>query len=215
MDVKPVIIMGAGGHTKVLVEVLKLSGGHIIGLVAPNIMPGSSCFGVTVLGEDDALAMYSPDDVELVNGIGALPGRWKRWKVAARMRRKGFRFSQAIHPSAIISTDAVLGEGVQIMAGVVIQPGVQVGQDCILNTGVLVDHDCKIDNACHLAPGVTLSGNVEIGGYTHLGTNTSAIHGILIGAHSVVAAGSVVYEDIPDNVIFVQRRQTESIMNEI
>lgn len=209
MSIKPVIIMGAGGHSKVLIEALQLAGREIIGLVAPNVSVGSECFGVKVIGDDKALSLYPPGDIELVNGLGALPDLDTRWELASRIRKKGFVFSQVIHPAAIISKNSEFATGVQAMAGVVVQPGTMVGEDTILNTGVLVDHDCIIGAACHLAPGVILSGNVTIGPHTHIGTGTAIIQGITIGENSVVGAGSVIYRDVPDDSLIVQYRKTQ------
>lgn len=203
----PVIVVGAGGHARVLIDVLQRCGREMIGLTDPSRKIGEDCYGVEVLGDDSALLSYSPDEIELVNGLGSIPGVDIRWKVAADFRSKGYRFAQVVHPSAIIGCDVSLGEGVQIMAGTVIQPGVSIGDFSIINTGATVDHDCRIGRMCHLAPGVTLSGTVDLGDYTHVGTGASIVQGITVGSNCVIAAGSVVYTDIPDNVTFIQSRK--------
>lgn len=203
---KPVIVLGAGGHAKVIIEALRRLDRKIIGLTDPNQIEGSECFGVKVLGNDDVVLKYSPEEVLLVNGIGAMPDNKTRFKLNERIKENGFQFTQVIHPSAVIASDAKIRNGTQIMAGVVIQPGVYIGQSCIINTGAIVEHDCIINDDCHLAPGVTLSGNVTIGDRTHIGTGASIIQSIAIGQDCVVAAGSIVYEDIPSNTKYIQNR---------
>jgi UDP-perosamine 4-acetyltransferase len=203
----PVIILGAGGHAKVLVNILRLTGRNIIGLLSTDVEPGSESCGSSVLGDESAVEQYTPEEIELVNGIGAVPGNTARWEQAYRMRGLGYRFANVVHPSAVIAEDAEIAEGVQVMAGAVIQPGVEVGVDAIINTGVLIDHDCVVGRRCHIAPGVVCSGNVQIGNGVHIGVGSSIIQGISIGQDSIVAAGSVVYGDIPDNVTFIQKRQ--------
>jgi len=206
-DKKVVILLGAGGHAKVVAEALIQSGKTILGLVAPDKKKGSKCFGLDVLGSDDELLSYSPREVELANGIGALPGKVFRWKLASKMREKGFRFTRVIHPSATVAADVIVAEGAQVMAGSIIQPGSSIGQDSIVNTRVSIDHDCKIDENCHLAPGVILSGCVNISRGVHLGTGSTVIQNISIGANSTVSAGSIVYKDLVNDKILIQKKQ--------
>ena len=198
--------MGAGGHAKVLIDALKLSNREILGVVSPNLKVEEIFCGKKVLGDDSEIDNYSPNDIELVNGIGSLPRDNIRWKVATKMRKQGYIFSTVIHPSAIIADNIELAEGVQIMAGVVIQPSVKIGVDSIINTGVLIDHDCNIAENCHLAPGVVCSGGVDIGRAAHVGVGTSIIQDISIGGNSIVAAGSVVYKNISCDETFIQAR---------
>lgn len=202
----PVIILGAGGHAKVIAESLKRSGHEVLGLITPEIKEDSRVFGHRVLGDDRVITAYSPDEVVLANGIGALPRHDLRWRLAATMRNLGYTFTTIIHPSAIIASDVELSEGVQVMARSVIQPGTRIGSDSIINTGALVDHDCRIGKNCHLAPGVVLSGGVHADDGAHIGTGTSVIQNISIGKNSIVAAASALYEDIPDGVTFTQTR---------
>ncbi len=186
---KPVIVLGAGGHAKVVIDTLQLCGRKIIGLTDSATDDGLALMGVEILGGDDAILKFSPGEVELVNGIGAIPGSDLRRKLSSRMLEKGYLFVRVIHPSAVIASGVEIGEGAQIMAGAVIQPNTKIGRSCIINTGVTVDHDCVIHSDCHLAPGVTLSGDVVISQNTHIGTGASIIQGITIGQDCVVAAG--------------------------
>ena len=203
---KPVIVMGAGGHAKVLVDALRLSNREILGFVTPDLEVGENFCGKKVLGNDSEIDNYSPNDIELVNGIGSLPRKNLRWKVAGKMRQKGYYFSSVIHPSAIIATNVRFGKGVQVMAGAIIQADISVGDDSIVNTGVLLDHDCNIAENCHLAPGVVCSGGVEIGKVSHLGTGAIVIQNVSIGKECTIAAGSVVYDNVSDGVSFIQEK---------
>jgi UDP-perosamine 4-acetyltransferase len=198
VSIKPVIILGAGGHAKVLADALKLSGREILGFVTPDTDVGMNYCGKKVLGDDSIIEQYSADEIELVNGIGALPTKNLRWLLADKMRKQGYKFAIVIHPDAIITADVDLLEGTQIMAGVVIQSGTKIGQDTIINTGALIDHDCQIGNQCHIAPGVIFSGGINIGSNTHLGTGAIVIQNISIGENCVISAGSIVYKDISD-----------------
>ncbi len=210
---KPVLLIGSGGHARVVADMLRCSGREILGILSPDLRRGEDVSGIKVLGDDEVIRNYSPEHIELANGIGALPSKVLRWTLAKSFREKGFCFSTIIHPGAIVARDVRLAEGVQIMAGAVLQPGVTVGRDTIINTRVSVDHDCRIAECCHLAPGVTLSGDVSVGRLSHVGTGACAIHGVSIGKEVIVAAGSIVYRNIPDNVIFIQDKQEKTLHN--
>ena len=110
----------------------------------------------------------------------------------------GYDFSTVIHPSAVVTSDVILGEGSQGMSGEVIQPGSHIGCNTIINTRASVDHDCIIGDHVHISPGVTLSGGVDIGAGSHIGTGATLIQGISIGCGCLVAAGAVVVKDITD-----------------
>ena len=203
----PVIVMGGGGHAKVLITALHAANKNILGLTDPLFEKGSEILGVKVLGDDSFIENHSPNDIMLVNGIGALPYQELRKRLAKKIRDKGYSFLSIIHPTAIISDNVILSEGCQIMAGVVIQPGTRIERDCIINTGVLVDHDCVVEKDTHLAPGVVCCGGVTIGKSVNIGAGTTVIHNITIGAQSVIAAGSTIYKDVPPNVTIIQTCQ--------
>lgn len=194
----PVIIIGAGGHARVLISVLKTLNKNILGitdLIADKI--DDKINGISVLGNDDKILDYSPDSIELVNGIGSVSSTEKRKDIYVKFKNYGYSFANVINPSAMIMNDVQLGRGVQIMAGAIIQPGCVIGNNSIINTGAIVDHDCIIGEHVHVAPGVVLSGGVHIGAMTHIGTSATVIQGKKIGEGVIIGAGSVVLEDIP------------------
>ena len=196
MDALPIIVLGAGGHAKVLVDALRLRHANIIGLVTPDT--GSlSIYGLPMLGTDHVVDSYPAPSVRLVNGIGSILQPVKRREVFERFKAKGYLFESVIHPSAIIARDVELGEGVQIMAGAVIQAGSRIGANSIVNTRVAVDHDCRIGAHVHLAPGVTLCGNVGVEETVHVGSGATVIQGIKIGYDAMVGAGALVIRDVP------------------
>ncbi len=202
MKKAPVIIIGAGGHARVLIDILKLEDRVIIGLVTRE-KSVDAVAGVPVLGGDDCLEKYPPGSCEVVNGIGSIGDMSARKEIFTRLKSIGYVFSSVVHPSAILATGINLGEGVQMMAGSVIQTGVAIGDNSIINTGSIVDHDSFIGSHVHIAPGVVISGGVRIGDLTHIGTATAVIQGIQIGKEVVIGAGSVVIRDIPEKVTAV------------
>lgn len=197
----PVIVLGAGGHAKVLINALQLCSVEILGITDPDpSLAGQSVLGVPVIGTDDEVKSYSSEGVRLVNGLGSVGLPWARRMLFEKWRKSGFFFSPVIHPSAVVAADALVGEGSQIMAGAVLQPGVCLGANVIINTRASLDHDCRIGSHTHIAPGVTLSGGVHVGIGTHVGTGTSVVQGVSIGDITLLGAGSVVLIDIPAGV---------------
>ncbi len=205
---KPVIIIGAGGHSKVVADALNCSGYKILGFVTPDAEPGSSFYNSTILGDDSVIIEYLPDDVLLANGIGALPYQTLRYKLAMNFRNQGYSFVTIVHPSAIVSQNVILEEGVQVMSGAVIQTDVKIGCDSIINTGALIDHDCNIAENCQISPGAILNGGVIIEKESYIGTGAKITQCVRVNKRCVVAAGTVVYKDVPRNVMIKQKLDT-------
>jgi sugar O-acyltransferase (sialic acid O-acetyltransferase NeuD family) len=195
----PLIVVGGGGHAKVLVSTLLLLRCKVLGFVdvSPSI---SSLLSIGSLGDDGAIFAHPPEKVRLVNGVGSTNSTIRRQKIYERFVEKGYVFATVVHPSAVVSPEVELGTGVQIMAGALVQPGTRLGDNAIVNTGACIDHDCLIEAHAHIAPGVTLSGAVHIGKGSHIGTGVTIIQGIKVGAASIVGAGAVVIRDVPDGV---------------
>ena len=193
---KPVVILGGGGHAKVVIDMLKIVGCDILGIVDKELKPGKQILGISILGDDALVYKYNSDEIELANGIGALPGKTLRWQLGEKFRKDGYRFTTIVHPGAIIGSNVMISEGVQIMAGCVVQPYVEIGLDTIINTGATIDHDCKIGACCHIAPGVTLSGGIKVGKNVHIGTGANVVQQISISDGVTVRAGTLVSTDI-------------------
>lgn len=193
----PVLVIGAGGHGRVVADALRAMGRKVLGFldVAADL-EGTQIDGLPVLGSDARLQGYPPASVRLANGIGSTVSTAARRQVYERLTAAGFQFETVRHPAATVASSAVLSTGAQVMAGAVLQPGVVIGEDTIINTGALIDHDCLIGSHCHVAPGAVLSGGVRIGDGCHIGTAASVVQGVTIGAEALIAAGAVVVGDV-------------------
>jgi len=193
----PVIIVGGGGHATVALEVLRCMSRDVVGYLSP-VASKDGCGGIAFLGDDDEIRHYSSEKVCLVNGVGSVKSQNNRVKVFNKFKRLGYDFATVVHPSAVVASDVKLGEGCQVMAGVVLQPGVCCGENVVVNTKAGVDHHCSIGAHSHLSVGATLSGHVCVGERAHLGVGCIVIQGVTIGREAVVGAGSVVIRDVPD-----------------
>ncbi len=196
---RPVIVLGAGGHAKVVIDALQAAGADVLGAVDPDqATHGKSILGVSVLGADDVVLGHAPDAIALANGVGSTAPSSRRQDLYRRFFDAGYAFAPVLHPSAVIGGEVELADAVQIMAGAVVQPGCRIGANAIINTRASVDHDCVIGDHVHIAPGAVLGGGVIIGGGSHIGAGATVIQNIRIGDHVLVAAGAAVVTDVPD-----------------
>lgn len=191
MDRRSLIMIGAGGHAKVLHALAVAAGHSIIGVCDPHLAQKCQTHwrGIPVLGGDEVLEKVDPSAVGLINGIGQQVWGGSRREVYCRLRQAGFTFPVMVHPTACVAPSAELADGVQVMAGAVVQPDCRLGKNTIINTRASVDHDCHVGADVHLAPGVTVCGSVDIHDQVFIGAGATIIQNLSIGHGSVVAAG--------------------------
>jgi len=196
---KPIIILGGGGHAKVLFDSMKQLSQTIVAISVPDGVC-SEIKGVEIISDDNLLLDFPPSDVKLVNGVGGVTVPYARKKIFDFFKSKGYTFETVVHPSAIIASDAIISEGVQIMAGAVIQTGVSLGMNTIINTRAIVDHNSCIGAHVHVAPGVTICGSVLLEDLVHVGAGATILQGMRIGAGSLVGASALVNRPVGNGV---------------
>ena len=198
-----IIVLGGGGHAKVLISILKrLAIFEITGYT--DIQDNGSILGIPHLGRDDKLEKLAQQGIKkAVMGIGQIKNYQLRQKVAERARALKFEFPPICAPSAIINEEVKIGEGAVVMDGVVINSGTKIGAFSIVNTNASLDHDCTIEEFVHIAPGVTLSGNVHVQRFTLIGTGAAVIQGITIGEGCVIGAGAAVMRNCKSNGLYI------------
>ena len=195
---KPIVILGGGGHARVVIDALRCAGHVIAGVIDPKPDVAKTLpSGITWLGKD--LSQVRAAEVQLAIGVGSIDVGAKnpRPNLFNEAKAGGFTILSFRHPSAIVAGDVALGEGAQVMAGAILQSGIRLGVNCIVNTGASLDHDCRIGDHVHIAPGAVLSGTVEVGDGCHLGTGAIVIQNIRIGAGAMIAAGAIITKDVP------------------
>lgn len=196
MSAAPVIIVGAGGHGRVLADALLLAGRTVLGFVDADAgLQGTTVIGLKVLGDDTRLIAGDWPEAVLVNGVGGRPGGRVRRDVQTRLETAGRRFTGVRHPSAVVSPFAEIDDTAQVLARAVVQAGAVVGHGCIVNTGAIVEHDVRLEPFTHCAPGSILCGDVRIGATCHIGAGAVVREGVTLGDGVVVGAGAVVVDD--------------------
>lgn len=198
-----IIILGSGGHARVLISLIRAAARYeISGILDPGLQREAMVLGISVLGGDDLLSRLIKEGITLACiGVGSVGDNSKRIRLYKTVKEIGFSVPCMIHPQAIVKENEVnLSEGVQVMAGAIIQTGSIVGENTIINTGGIIEHDCMIGKNVHICPGAVISGGVTIGDNTFVGAGAAIIQGIKIGNNSVVAAGAVVINDVGDGI---------------
>lgn len=190
----PIIVIGAGGHAKVVIEALRAMGRVITGLIAPEL-EGTRVLDVPVLGGDGMLPRLRAEGI-LDAALGVGDNRL-RGALAERLLALGFKLPAVLHPAAWVSPSSVLGMGAVVLQKAVLSAEVTLGQAAVVNSGAVVEHDGEIWEAAHIAPGCALAGHVRVGARTLVGIGSVIRPGIVIGADVVVGAGAVVICDVP------------------
>jgi sugar O-acyltransferase (sialic acid O-acetyltransferase NeuD family) len=188
------LVVGAGGHAKVVIDAAEAAGFEIAGVLGG---PGDA---PELLGHP-----VSSDGAQaLADGfIIAIGDNAARARLFAEFTASGLAPVTVAHPSSIVGRDVAIGGGSFLAAGVIVNAGARIGADTILNTGCSIDHDCVIGEHSHVGPGATLCGAVTLGEGVLLGVASCASPGIAVGAWSIVGAGAAVVDDLSANSVCV------------
>ena len=209
MSRKPIII-GGGGHAKVLADIIKQQQINIYAVSSPKVDHKSPLFGgLKILLNDDEIYKFDPDEVCLINGIGSIPGNTLREEIFKKFRKDQYDFLTIKSDFSLISDYCNIAMGAQIMSGATINADTKIGENCIINTGAVIEHDCVLGASNHIAPGAMLSGGVSTRSSVHIGTGAVVIQGVTIGKNSIIGAGAVVTSNIPANQIVYPSRSTK------
>lgn len=187
------ILYGAGGHAKVIADILQATHTKIVGVLDDNSQ-------ITRFLDFPFLGKYTPAILSGQPIIIAIGNNKTRKEIAETIHGP---FKSAIHPSAVISKSAKIGEGTCVMPCAVINTETRIGEHCIINTAAVIEHDCYLDNFVHVAPNATIAGEVSISEGAFIGAGAVVIPKIRIGKWAVIGAGATIIENIPDYAVVV------------
>ena len=184
-----VIIIGAGGHAKVVAEIVKANGNMVEGFL--DDVASGSLLGLPILGKITDCKKFLDDEF-----IVAIGDPYKREEVVKKL--DGVKWHTAIHPAAVVSGSASIEEGTVVMAGAVVNASAQIGKHCIINTLATVEHDNVISDFVHVSVGAKLGGTVKVGKNTWVGIGATVKNNINICSNCMIGAGAVVVKDIDE-----------------
>lgn len=195
-------ILGAGGHGKVVFDLLMAVKDFEIGGVFDRQFPSNQYSELPLIGSENDL-IHCWRKFRLEEAVVAIGNNQVREGFFSQLIQTGLALPVLIHPSATVSSSAVIGPGTVICGHAFIGPAVVIGADCIVNTGANIDHDCLLADHVHIGPGVNLAGEIEIGCQTFMGIGANVIPGIHIGNRVIIGAGSTVISDVSDDITAV------------
>jgi sugar O-acyltransferase (sialic acid O-acetyltransferase NeuD family) len=208
-----ILIVGAGGHGRVVLDILTQAGARPLGFLDNNLaIRGRRIDGLPVYGGTDDMARFARE-LDATGVVIAIGDNGVRRGLAREAAALGLTLANAIHPSASIANTVSLGRNVVVAAGVVVCAHCQVGDSVILNTGCIVDHQTMIGEGAHVCPGSRVAGRVKIEAGAFLGIGSTVIPSVTIGCEAIVGAGAVVIEDVPPmaTVVGVPARQISDV----
>jgi sugar O-acyltransferase (sialic acid O-acetyltransferase NeuD family) len=197
--VAEIVVIGGGGHAKVLISLLKKLGWEILGYTDEH--DRSSILGMPYLGDDSVLpgVLSSHRYCSAVIGLGKIDASSARVQLQREIRALGFDSPVVISPRAVVNEETELGVGTAVFDGAVVNSGTVTGGHCIVNTNSTVEHDCRLGENVHIAPGATVSGGVTIGDDCMIGAGSIVVQGVTVCPGCLVGAGATVVAgiDIP------------------
>lgn len=193
----PYVVVGAGGHAKVVIATLQAAGHTVQAVLDDNEAKiGTAVLGIPITGPTAALAEFGAAPAVLAIGDNR-----RRCELVEAFRDQ--HWGIAVHPRAVVHASVCLGAGTVVFAGAIVQPEAVLGPHTIINTGASVDHDCRLGRGVHVAPGARLAGDVWVGDGALLGLGSVVLPGVSIGAWATVGAGAVVTASVPDHRVAV------------
>lgn len=193
------LIIGAGGHGKVVADIAENMGCYRSIVFADADENIKSCMGYEVIREQDLEESFLQER-DIIVAVG---NSVTREKICKKMLAKGLFLPTLIHPSATMAESASIGCGSVVMAGAVINPGAVIGCACIINTASSIDHDCRVGNYCHISVGAHLAGTVTIGSHTWVGIGACVSNNLTVCEQCTIGAGAVVVKNIATPGIYV------------
>lgn len=198
---KPLILVGGGGHCKSVIDVAESAGCSILGVLDMPEDVGKSVLDYKVIGTDDDIPQYI-GKAEFVITVGFIKNPSVRIKLYNKVKEAGGKLATIVASTAHVSKYAVLGEGTVIMHQAVVNAGANIGANCIINTFTNIEHDAVVGNHCHISTGSMVNGGCKIGERTFIGSQSVLANGISVGDDIIVGAGSVVRKSLAQKGIY-------------
>ena len=189
------IIIGAGGHGKVIADAALKNGYTNICYIDDHAI--GDVMGFPIIGTSADIEHLNDGSTDFIIGIGNNAVR----KTIAETYN--VNWVSIIHPSAQIAFNAEIGKGTVVMANAVVNVCATVGEHCIINTGAIIEHDNVIENYAHISPNVALGGTVRIGSLTHVGIGATVKNNTEICSDCTIGAGAVVIKNITEPGTYV------------
>lgn len=196
---KNIIMIGAGGHAKVCIDIIKSQKIFNICGVINKICCQKHFRGYLIIGNDDCLIKLFENIKYAIVGVGSVTTPHIRTEIFNKLINIGYSVPNIIHSAAIVDSSVQLGKGIQIMPGAIVSSDAEISDNCIINSGAIISHDCKIGRNTHITPGAVLGGGVNIGENCVVGMGVTVYFGITIGNNVIINNGQHIMNNVADN----------------
>lgn len=197
-DAPAVVLIGGGGHARVVAETLAALGRAPVGYLAPEPAPeGDVRLLGPRLGTDADIARLAGEGAVFALGTGFVEAEGARRRAGLVARVPAGRLLTVCHPAAIVAPSAAIAAGAFLGPGAIVATGAGIGPAAIVNSGAIVEHDCRVGANAHVASGARLAGNVSVGDNALIGAGATVRQGVSVGEGAVVGAGATVIRDVP------------------
>ena len=189
----PIVLIGAGGHCRSVIDVIEQNGQYkIAGIVDNSLSNGTNVLGYSILGNDEDLPKIALTFKYALISVGQIKSASLRIRLFNLALKTGFELPSIISPLAYVSKHASIGKGVVVMHNALINSNAIIGDNCIINSKALLEHDCEISNHCHISTNAIINGGVKIGPESFIGSGVITKQSITINKNSFIKAGSIV-----------------------
>ncbi len=198
---RPLVLVGGGGHCKSVIEAAESAGFTIKGILDLPEYVGTKVLGYPVIGTDDEISKYT-SEADFVVALGFIKDAILRIKLHEKIEAAGGRLATVIASTAYVSRHAAIGEGTVVLHQAVVNADAGIGKGCIINTFANIEHDAIVEDYCHISTGAMVNGACRVGEATFLGSQSVVVNGVSIAAGSIIAAGSMVRKDIVQKGVY-------------
>ena len=203
---KRLIGIGAGGHTKMIVDILNDNKNYkLIGLIDKS--DRNNYLNIPIIGSDKDLKHLIKSVKNIFIGVAHLDNTKKNKSIFNKIKKIGYNVISVCHKTAIISKTSHYGEGIKVFARGIINSGSTIESNVLVNTGSIVEHDCHICSHAQIAPGAILGGDVYVGEGSIVGMGARVIQGVKIGKYCMIGAGSIITKDVPNNTVIYNKQK--------
>lgn len=198
---KPIVLIGGGGHCKSVIDVVESAGYSILGILDRSIPKGATVLGYPVLGNDDRIAPYI-DKTEFLVTVGQIKSPDIRIRLTKMVEDAGGKLATIVASTAHVSKYAKIAEGTVVMHQAIVNAGAHIGKGCIINTFANIEHDAVIGDYCHISTGAMVNGECKVGNNCFIGSQSVLVNCISVGDDIIVGAGSFVRKSISEKGIY-------------
>jgi len=194
---RPVILLGAGGHARMLLEIIRQQKLTLLGYASPVISEQSPFTSLKWIGQDEFVFAKPANTVYVINALGSVGDTTRRERLYKLFKQRDYAFKTLFHrTSTVCKNESRFGDGLQVFPNAIINTNVEIGNNVLINSGAIVEHDCTIGDHVHIASGAVICGGCTIQANCHIGANATINQNITIGEGALVASGAVVIDNV-------------------